>query len=49
MALCAAGLKGEILKTDSCALHPLIHTILKFAHAQDDEKEKSGTKNSAFS
>jgi len=32
----------------NCALHPLIHTLLKFRLVQDVEK-KSGAKNSASS
>jgi hypothetical protein len=35
-------------KSAKFRLHPLIHTVLGFAHAQDVEKEKSGVKNSAF-
>jgi hypothetical protein len=32
-----------------CGFHPLIHSLLKFALAQDVEKKKSGANDSAFS
>jgi hypothetical protein len=32
-----------------CELHPLIHTLLEFALAQNVEKKKSGAKNFPFS
>jgi hypothetical protein len=38
-----------VVKTEKAKwrLHPLIHTSLRFAQAQDVEKKKSGAKNSA--
>jgi len=45
-SLFLGGIAGETLKW---RLHPLIHTLLGFAQAQDVEKKKSEVKNSAFS